>query len=84
MVLGLCIHSLSCLDTCPDKKGIEAAQPMVGMNKQGVLIAIGYPSEFVVTDPKAASSWQYWRDRWGKFVVIFDQQGRVKDISGRY
>lgn len=67
-----------------DKKGIEAAQPMVGMNKQGVLIAIGYPPEFVVTDPMAASSWQYWRNRWGKFVVIFDQQGKVKDTSGRY
>jgi|AntAceMinimDraft_9_1070365.scaffolds.fasta_scaffold05920_9 hypothetical protein len=46
--------------------------------------AIGYPPEFVVTDPMAASSWQYWRNRWGKFVVIFDTHGKVKDIAGNY
>jgi hypothetical protein len=67
-----------------DKKGIEDARAIVGMSKQGVLIAIGYPPEFVVPDPMAASSWQFWRNRWGQFVVIFDQQGRVKDISGNY
>jgi len=67
-----------------DKKGIEDAMAMVGMSKQGVLIAIGYPPEFVVPDPMAASSWQYWRNRWGQFVVIFDQQGKVKDITGNY
>ncbi|MDL1961309.1 MAG: hypothetical protein LWX01_06355 [Deltaproteobacteria bacterium] len=67
-----------------DKKGIEDARAMVGMSKQGVLIAIGYPPEFVVTDPMAASSWQYWRNRWGKFVVIFDTHAKVKDIAGNY
>jgi hypothetical protein len=67
-----------------DKKGIEDARAMVGMSKQGVLIAIGYPPEFVVTDPVAASSWQYWRNRWGKFIVAFDTHGNVKDIAGNY
>jgi len=67
-----------------DKKGIEDAMAMVGMSKQGVLIAIGYPPEFVVPDPMAASSWQCWRNRWGKFVVAFDTHGKVKDITGNY
>ena len=67
-----------------DKKGIEDARAMVGMSKQGVLIAIGYPPEFVVSDPMAASSWQYWRNRWGKFIVSFDTHGKVKDITGNY
>ncbi len=67
-----------------DKKGIEDARAMVGMSKQGVLIAIGYPPEFVVSDPMAASSWQYWRNRWGKFIVAFGTHGKVKDIIGNY
>ena len=67
-----------------DKKGIEEARPIVGMSKQGVLIAIGYPPEFVVPDPMAASSWQYWRNRWTKFVVVFNMHGKVKNIIGNY
>ena len=67
-----------------DKKGIEDGRAMVGMSKQGILIAIGYPPEFVVTDPMAASNWQYWRNRWGQFTIIFDTYGKVKDIIGNY
>ena len=67
-----------------DRKGIEDARPIVGMSKQGVLIAIGYPPEFVVHDPMAASSWQYWRNRWCKFVVVFNRYGKVKNIIGNY
>ncbi len=43
--------------------------------------AIGYPPKFVVTDPMAASSWQYWRNRWGKFIVAFGTHGKVKNIA---
>jgi outer membrane protein assembly factor BamE (lipoprotein component of BamABCDE complex) len=54
-----------------DQTGIRQGQALVGMTKQGVIYAIGYPptSQTGSTD---LDQWRYWHSRFKTFLVFFD------------
>ncbi len=53
-----------------DKTGIEQGKAMVGMTKEGVVAALGYPPEHE-TPSIRGNKWVYWIGRVDKFVVSF-------------
>jgi hypothetical protein len=59
---------------------IHQARVMVGMNREQVLMAVGYPvsSENHVLADK---TWRYWLFSWSEFKVHFDDGGRVTSIE---
>jgi len=62
-----------------DQEGIRMGQPKVGMSRDGVLIAMGRPPIHANPDLEL-SSWHYWRNRYGKQVVNFGEDGKVASI----
>jgi hypothetical protein len=68
-----------------DRDGIYEGRVKLGMSRDAVLIAIGYPPEFanrqaLMTD----RDWTYWLSRFSKMVVGFGRDGRVNRITGDY
>ena len=63
-----------------DRKGIAQGTALVGMSKRGVTLAMGYPPMHV--NPSLDSDrWIYWRHRFNRVAVIFDEYGRVTSIE---
>lgn len=63
-----------------DQKGIAQGKAMVGMSKQGVIYAIGYPP--VSSTPTLDStSWKYWFNRFNTFDVVFGENGKVTQVN---
>jgi len=61
-----------------DKKGIKNGIVAVGMTKEGVKIALGYPAAHK-TPSLDDDVWTYWRDRWRMMTVTF-KDGKVSEI----
>ena len=59
-----------------DRAGIKAGKALVGMTKQGVLIALGYPAKHH-TQSLEENRWSYWENRRTKYTVEFDDSGKV-------
>lgn len=57
--------------------GIKNAKILSGMSKQAVLIAYGFPPSHMTTTLDM-NTWTYWRNRWVKDLVEFDEQGNAK------
>ena len=51
----------------------------MGMTKEGVIFAIGYPPRHVNPDLDSYQ-WTYWKSRFNRFVVEFDDEDRVASI----
>jgi len=64
-----------------DRRGIEAGEARVGMSKEGVKIALGYPPAFR-TPSLENNRWTYQRDRRRSRIVEFDDSGKVLRIRG--
>ncbi len=62
-----------------DQYGIEQGRPYIGMTRQGIILAMGYPPKHR-TPSLAANSWRYW-GRKATFVK-FDAQGLVQYVQG--
>ncbi len=63
-----------------DRKGIDQGKAFVGMTKDAVRIALGYPAVHR-TPSLDSNTWYYWRDRWRPpMAVIFNKAGRVAEI----
>jgi hypothetical protein len=62
-----------------DQKGITDGQAYVGMSKEGVRMALGYPALHKTPSLKD-NTWTYWRNRFATIAVEFDAGGRVKII----
>ena len=62
-----------------DEQGIKAGKVMVGMSKQGVMIALGYPAKHR-TPSLDQDTWTYWKGRAGERLVKFDSSGKVASI----
>ncbi len=62
------------------QEAIKAMRVSKGMTKEQVLMAVGYPttSENPSLD---APVWRFWLSSFAPFTVIWDGQGRVKDIE---
>jgi hypothetical protein len=63
-----------------DQQGIRQGRVLVGMTKQGVIYAIGYPpaSQTKSTD---LDKWRYWHGRFSTFLVFFED-GKVTAVKG--
>lgn len=65
-----------------DQKGVKRGTPYVGMSKQGVLYALGYPPKHVNPDAETMDSWTYWSNKFNRFIVHFnDETGLVDEIQ---
>jgi hypothetical protein len=62
-----------------DKKGIKEGKVFKGMSKEGVVQAIGYPPVHV-TPSLEANTWQYWKNRFNTFKVLFNSKGLVEKV----
>ena len=62
-----------------DKKGVKEGRASVGMTKEGVMMALGYPAGHK-TPSLESNIWVYWQNRWKTIAVEFDENGKVKNI----
>lgn len=62
-----------------DRQGIREGKALVGMTKDGVVLAIGYPPEHK-TPSLDGDAWRYWTTRFGQMVVTFEN-GHVVGIG---
>ncbi len=62
-----------------DQKGIREGKAFVGMTKDGVRMALGYPAAHRTASLKE-NQWIYWTNRFRSFVVEFDAGGKVVGI----
>jgi SmpA / OmlA family len=59
---------------------IHQAKVMIGMNREQVLMALGYPVSS--ENPNLADkTWNYWLFTWLSFKVRFDDGGRVVGVD---
>jgi hypothetical protein len=63
-----------------DQKGIRDAKAYVGMTKNGVRIALGYPAAHR-TPSLENNTWTYWTDRFRAIKIQFDNKGIVQSIG---
>jgi len=62
-----------------DKKGVSEGKAYVGMTKDGVRMALGYPALHRTPSLKS-NTWTYWKNRFATGGVEFDASGRVKAV----
>jgi len=65
-----------------DKRGVTLGSAQVGMSKQGVIFAMGYPPPHV-TPSLESNRWIYWLSRIQKEAVVFDDGGHVLGVDRR-
>jgi len=63
-----------------DQKGIKRGKPIVGMSREGILLAMGRPPIHATPDLEA-ELWTYWVNRWARNVLEFDDSGKLKNIE---
>jgi hypothetical protein len=62
-----------------DQLGISQGKALVGMSKQGVIYAIGYPP-LGATPSTDVNNWKYWFNRFNTFAVTFNADGIVTQV----
>ncbi|RTZ99267.1 MAG: hypothetical protein DSY90_01600 [Deltaproteobacteria bacterium] len=62
-----------------DRKGIKVGKALRGMTKTGVKIALGYPATHQ-TPSLEENIWIYWKDRWRRSAVTFNEKGKVISV----
>jgi hypothetical protein len=62
-----------------DQEGIASGRAQVGMTREGVLLAMGRPP-FHANPSLEVSEWMYWRNRFARIAVQFDDKGKVVNI----
>ncbi|MCG8383407.1 MAG: hypothetical protein MJA28_14520 [Gammaproteobacteria bacterium] len=63
-----------------DQEGISTGKVKEGMSKKGVILAAGYPPPHV-TPSTDANEWTYWKNRYDRFIVRFNDAGIVDSIQ---
>ncbi len=63
-----------------DQKGIKDGKAHIGMTKDGVRTALGYPAVHQ-TPSLNENTWVYWTNRFKSFKIEFDENGKVKKIQ---
>lgn len=69
------LNELSALD----RKGVAQGKAFIGMSRQGVMTALGYPAAHR-TPSLSASTYVYWTNRFGTIAVEFNRNGKVKKV----
>ncbi|HEU4646167.1 MAG TPA: hypothetical protein VFS80_11475 [Burkholderiales bacterium] len=62
------------------RETIESGQVAVGMTKEQVIVSLGYPPAHA-TPSTDAPQWKYWHTTHGTYQVVWDANGRVKDLA---
>ncbi len=62
-----------------DRKGIADGKAYLGMSKDGIRTALGYPAAHK-TPSLSSNTWVYWRGRLGIRSIDFDDNGKVIGI----
>lgn len=62
-----------------DRKGIKQGNALIGMSKEGVRIALGYPARHR-TPSLDSNTWIYWKNRRATTAIEFGGNGKVKNI----
>ncbi len=65
--------------TPEDQEGIKAGKALVGMSKEGVKIALGYPAKHK-TPSTDLNTWVYWKGRFNMLTVDFGENGKVGSL----
>lgn len=65
--------------TPEDLEGIKAGKAMMGMTKEGVKIALGYPAKNK-TPSTDLNTWVYWKGRMNTLTVNFGENGKVASL----
>jgi hypothetical protein len=65
--------------TAEDLEGIKAGRAMIGMTKQGVMVALGYPAKSK-TPSTDGNAWVYWKGRFNMLTVHFGDNGKVESL----
>ena len=63
-----------------DKQGITDGMAKVGMSKDGVILACGYPPDHGTPSTEAVV-WTYWGNRWVRKLIHFDANGIVSQVQ---
>lgn len=88
--VGMTINEYLALITAPepislknfsdeDLKGIQSGKAYIGMSKDAVRIALGYPAPHRTASLESAQ-WVYWKDRFRNFSIMFSSDGKVASI----
>lgn len=66
----------------PDvREAIRIGRVVPGMNREQVLIAVGYPPTHHTPDLDAPV-WHFWATRTGRYQVVWSPEGLVKEVAG--
>ncbi len=63
-----------------DQRGIKEGRAIVGMTREGIMTALGYPAAHR-TPNLDASRWIYWQNRFRTLAVDFGADGKVSSIT---
>ena len=63
-----------------DQEGIKTGKATLGMSKQGVMIALGYPAKSKTPSPES-DTWVYWKGRFNMLTVTFGKDGKVGSLQ---
>ncbi len=61
-----------------DQQGIAKGQPLPGMSRDGIMVALGYPARHR-TPSLDEDTWVYWKDRFRIMKIQFSE-GKVSEI----
>lgn len=64
-----------------DRRGVAEGKALVGMSKEGVMTALGYPATHK-TPSLDSLTWIYWTNRFKSIAVAFDKEGKVVKGTG--
>lgn len=62
-----------------DKEGIKVGKPLIGMSKEGIIFAMGYPPEHATMYD--TNFWLYWRSETTQSALAFSKEGKVYNIE---
>jgi hypothetical protein len=62
-----------------EREAIKEGRARVGMSKDAVIFAMGYPPKHK-TPSLEGNSWRYWMNRWNTKLIEFDDKGKVNKI----
>jgi hypothetical protein len=63
-----------------DEEGVTVGKALVGMTRQGVMVALGYPAKRA-TPSLDSNIWRYWKGRGDSFTVNFSRDGLVESFG---
>lgn len=62
------------------RETIESGKVAVGMTREQVIVSLGYPPAHA-TPSTESPQWKYWHTTHGTYLVVWDADGRVKDVA---